>query len=308
MSNDILKIEKNGICYQYKNASGVSVLLQKEGLKITAEKGTVTFFEFSSNVKSDDSDSIFILAKENSVLHIFENIQSKTSVSFERNIFVTVEVGARVIFAETSNISSGSSLTLRQFSRVFSNGKIEWYDLHTDGKMVRSFTEDTLAENGAESYSCSLAICSEEYFEMHSTVHHEADNTTSHILARGIAGGDGKIMYRALSNIKKGISNATGRQDGRFLLTSSGAEIDAIPSLDIASFESNSSHALSISHLTEKDFFYPALRGIAPYRAQAMLLSGFLAKHLEKLPEEWQEKFVEKINKKLSSPLFRMGE
>jgi hypothetical protein len=39
-----------------------------------------------------------------------------------------------------------------------------------------------------------------------------------------------------------------------------------------------------------------------------MLLSGFLAKPLEKLPESWQAKFLEKINKKLSSPVFRMGE
>jgi Fe-S cluster assembly scaffold protein SufB len=305
MSNDI---QKQFISYSYENAEGVSVLPQEEGLKITAEKGTATIFEFSSDIKSDGFDSIFILAKENSVLRIFQNIESDHSVIFERNIFVTAEAGATVIFAGRTVLPLGSSLCFRKSSRVLAEGKMEWYDLYVGDETVRSFTEDTLAENGAESYSCALAICSEEQFEMRNTVHHEADNTTSHILARGIAGGNGKIIYRALSDIKKGISNAVGRQDGRFLITSSGAEIDAIPSLDIASSESNSSHAISISHLTEKDFFYPALRGIAPYRAQAMLLSGFLTKHLEKLPEEWQARFVEKINKKLSSPLFRIGE
>jgi Fe-S cluster assembly scaffold protein SufB len=300
--------DDDSIHYQYENAGGVNVLRQKEGIEITVESEVNAIFEFSSEIKNEGSDSIFILAKENSVLHIFENVKSDTAVSFERKIFITVEKGAKVIFAEIADLQQGSSLILHKSSKVFADGKMEWYDLHAGAETVHSFTEDTLAENGAESSSYVLAISSEEKFEIHNIIHHEADNTTSHIFARGIAGGNGKIIYRALSDIKKGISGATGRQDGRFLITGSGAEIDAIPSLDIASSESNSSHAISISHLAEKDFFYPALRGIAPYRAQAMLLSGFLTKHLEKLPENWQSKFTEKINKKLSSPLFRMGE
>ena len=308
MSNDIISVEENGIRYRYQNAGGVGVFAQKDGLKITAEKGSEVNFEFSSEIKDGGSDTIFILAKENSVLRIFETLQSEYAVVFERKVFVTAEKGATVIFAEMADIPSGGSLTLHKSSRVLADGKAEWYDLHAGIETVHSYTEDTLAENGAESYSYTLALCSEEFFEMHNTVHNEADNTSSHIIARGIAGGGGKIIYRALSDIKKGIQNATSRQDGRFLITNSGAEIDAIPSLDIGSSESNSSHALSIGHLNEKDFFYPALRGIAPYRAQAMLLSGFLAKPLEKLPESWQQKFLEKINKKLSSPLFRVGE
>jgi Fe-S cluster assembly scaffold protein SufB len=296
------------ISYAYKNTKGVIVLGQKEGLKITAEKETSVFFEFSSMLPCDGSDCIFILAKENSILRIFENIKSVRPVFFERKVFAVVEKGASIIFSGITALCEGSSFSSHKFSQVGENAKMEWCGFYTGAKTIHSHTEDRLLETGAESYLYDVALCSEEHFDISNTVHHEADNTASHIFTRGIAGGGGKIIYRALSDIRPGISGATGRQDGRFLITSSGAEIDAIPSLDIGSSESNSSHALSISHLNEKDFFYPALRGIAPYQAQALLLSGFLAKPLQKLPEQWQDKFTEKINKKLSSPLFRMGE
>jgi Fe-S cluster assembly scaffold protein SufB len=294
------------------------------GLVIVAEKGSETDFEFSTIIEKSGSDIIFIIAEENSVLRVFEtakmanvavsNVSDRGTtpirrpVFFGRNIFVSVGKGATVIFAGTADMAAGSSYFSYQSSRVLADGKMEWYGLHTGAGMVRSFTEDVLAEIGAESYSHGMSLCSEEHFDFYNIARHEADNTTSHIFARGIAGGGGKIVYRALSDIKEGITGATGKQDGRFLITSSGAEIDAIPSLEVGSSEAASSHALSISHLRDSDYFYPALRGIAPYHAQAMLLSGFLARPLEKLPPKWQTSFLEPINKKLSSPMFRVDE
>ena len=291
------------------------------GLVIIAEQGSETSFELSTIIEKSGSDIIFIIAEENSVLRVFETLKTENvmisnvpdggttpvrrPVFFGRNIFVSVGRGASVTFAGTAEIPTGSSYFSYKSSRVLENGKMEWYGLHSGADMIRSVTEDILAGKGAESYVHDLSLCSGENFDMYNTTRHEADNTASHIFARGIAGGGGKIVYRALSDIKEGIVGATGRQDGRFLIASSGAEIDAIPSLDIGSSESNSSHALSISHLRDSDYFYPALRGIAPYHAQAMLLSGFLSKLLENLPPKRQTAFLEPINKKLSSPMYR---
>ncbi len=278
------------------------------GIVIVAKKECDVSFEFQSELITDGSDIIVIIAENNSTLRVFEEVKSEQPLFFGRNIFAVVKENATLVFAGSVEIPAGSSYFSHKHSQVASEGKIEWYDLHSGAEMVRSLTEDSLDGPGAVSFVNTLLLCSEEHFDMHNVVRHNADHTSSHIFARGIAGGGGKVIYRALSDIRPGILNAQSRQDGRFLITNSGAEVDAIPSLDIAGSESNSSHALSISYLTEKDFFYPALRGIAPYRAQAMLLSGFLSKPLEKLPDEWQTKFIEKINKKLSSPLFRVGE
>ncbi len=275
------------------------------GLVIVAEKGSEIDFEFSSMIEKNGSDMIFVVAEENSVLRIFGTTVAKNPVFFGRNVFVSVGKGSSVTFAGTADISAGSAYLSHHSSRVSENGKMEWYGLFSGSEVIRSVNEDTLVGNGAESYVYDMALCSGENFDICNTSRHEADNTASHIFARGIAGGGGKIVYRALSDIREGVVGATGRQDGRFLIASSGAEIDAIPSLDIGSSESNSSHALSISHLRDSDYFYPALRGIAPYHAQAMLLSGFLAKLLEKLPPKWQTAFLESINKKLSSPMYR---
>ncbi|MCX6739233.1 MAG: SufD family Fe-S cluster assembly protein [Candidatus Parcubacteria bacterium] len=288
------------------------------GLVVTSEKGSEVDFELSTIIEKSGSDMVFVVAEENSVLRIFETVNAVDSnvsdgvrdpvrqgTFFGRNIFVRVEKGASVTFSGTADIPAGSAYFSHRSSHVLENGKMEWYGLFSGSETIRSITEDSLAGNGAESYVYDMALCSGENFDIYNTSRHEADNTASHIFARGIAGGGGKIVYRALSDIREGVVGATGRQDGRFLIASSGAEIDAIPSLDIGSSESSSSHALFISHLRDSDYFYPALRGIAPYHAQAMLLSGFLSKLLEKLPAKWQTAFLEPINKKLSSPMYR---
>ena len=275
------------------------------GMVITAKSGSDESFEFSSIVEKSGSDIIFIIAEENSHLHIFETIIGENPVFFGRNLFVSVGKGASITFANTVSFSAESVFLSYHSARVSENGKMEWHNLRSGAEMTRSLTEDILAGKEAESSVYDMSLCSEGNFDVYNITHHKADNTTSHILARGIAGGGGKIVYRALSDIGEGVSGATSRQDGRFLIASSGAEVDAIPSLDIGSSESSSSHALSISHLRDTDYFYPALRGINPYRAQAMLLSGFLSKPLEKLPPKWQTAFLDPINKKLSSPMYR---
>lgn len=274
------------------------------GLVIVAEKGKDASFEFSSIIEKNGSDLIFIIAEDHSVLRIFETTASENLVFFGRNVFVSVGNGASVTFAGMAHLSAESVFLSHHASHISENGKMEWCNLHSGAEMTRSVTEDILAGKEAESFVSDLSLCSEGNFDILNTAYHRADNTTSHIFARGIAGGGGKIVYRALSDIGENISGATSRQDGRFLIASSGAEIDAIPSLDIGSSESSSSHALSISHLRDSDYFYPALRGITPYRAQALLLSGFLLKLTEKLPQKWQTALLDPINKKLSSPMY----
>jgi len=74
----------------------------------------------------------------------------------------------------------------------------------------------------------------------------------------------------------KGLKNLGGREEAKFLVMSENAKVDAIPALEIASREVRSSHALSISRITEEALFYPKLRGIAEGEARELIASGFL--------------------------------
>jgi Fe-S cluster assembly scaffold protein SufB len=270
------------------------------GLVIIAEEGVNATVSLDSVMEKSGADFIFVVAKKNSSLRILDTIRGE-NVLFARTMYVVAQDGASVEILSSQNLPHESSLFLNKFSAVERGGKVSWVDAHFGGGFVKSDIEDSLLGEGAESLIRNITLAGNQNFDFYNASHHKAPHTTSHISARGIAAGGGKIIYRGLVDIDENCPGSRGDQVGRFLLASSGAEIDAIPSLDIRSPEVTSSHAFSINHLKDSDFFYPALRGVEPYRAQAMLFEGFLSHDII------NENILSLIRKKLSSQIYEIS-
>lgn len=269
------------------------------GIVIIAEEGANAVISFESVIQKTGADFIFAVARKDSSLRINDTLSGEGAL-FARTMYIVAQEGASVEISSSQNVSDGCSLFLNKFSAVERGGKVSWIDAHFGGRFAKSDIEDFLLGEGAESHIQMLVLSGNQNFDFYNASHHKAPHTTSTISARGIAGGGGKIIYRGLVDIDEICHGSRGYQTGRFLLASSGAEIDAIPSLDIRSPEVSSSHALSISHLKDGDFFYPALRGVEPYRAQAMLFEGFLSRDI------LNEDILSLIRKKLSSRIYEI--
>ncbi len=272
----------------------------RSGLAIIADPGANADISIESIFEKSGADMIFAVARRGSTLHIADTPGGGSAVS-GRTFFVVAEEGANVEISSTQNFPHESSFFANKFSAVFRGGKVSWLDAHFGGRFVKSDIEDFLLEEGAESNIRNLTLAGTEHFDFYNASHHRAPHTSSAIVARGIAGGGGKIIYRGLVDIGENCPGSRGRQNGRFLIASSGAEIDANPSLDIRSPDVSSSHALSISRIKENDLFYPALRGVEAYPAQAMLFEGFLSHDII------NENILALIRKKLSSSVYEIS-
>lgn len=270
------------------------------GLVVIAEEGANAVVSLGGVIEKSGADFIFIVGKKGSTLRLADTLHGKGAL-FGRTMYVVAEEGANVEIVSSQNLPHESSLFLNKFSTVERGGKVSWLDAHFGGGFVKSDIEDFLLGEGAESRIRNLTLSGNQNFDFYNASHHKAPHTTSAISARGIAAGGGKIIYRGLVDIDENCSGSRGNQVGRFLLASSGAEIDAIPSLDIRSPEVSSSHAFSISHMKDSDFFYPALRGVEPYRAQAMLFEGFLSHDII------DESILGLVRKKLSSQIYEIS-
>lgn len=268
------------------------------GLVIIADADAT--LSIGSVIQKSGADFIFVVARNGSSLRINDTLHGETDL-FARTVYVVAEEDASVEILSSQNVPHESSLFLNKFSAILRGGKVSWLDAHFGGGFVKSDVEDFLLGEGAESYIHNLTLSGNQNFDFYNASHHRAPHTTSAISARGIAAGGGKIIYRGLIDIDENCPGSRGTQVGRFLLASSGAEIDAIPSLDIRSPEVTSSHAFSINHLKDSDFFYPALRGVEPYRAQAMLFEGFLSHDI------LNENILALIRKKLSSQIYEIS-
>ncbi|MBI2120190.1 MAG: SufD family Fe-S cluster assembly protein [Parcubacteria group bacterium] len=269
------------------------------GLVIVVNEDMKTSFSFESIIEKSGADFILVIAKTGSSLRIIDALRGETPL-FARTMYVVAEEGASVEILSSQNLSHESALFLNKFSGIARGGKVSWLDAHFGGGFVKSDIEDFLLGEGAESEIRNITLAGNQNFDFYNASHHKAPHTTSRIFARGIAGGGGKVIYRGLVDIGEQCPGSRGTQAGKFLIASSGAEIDAIPSLDIRSREVSSSHALSISHLKDQDFFYSSLRGIPPYRAQAMLFEGFLSHEIG------DDAILSLIRKKLSSTIYEI--
>lgn len=334
--------ERDAVSYEFEDRSGVRIMHWAEGMKdaevagllaehfrpehspvlknyyfaaaiasfdngiiIVAEENSDVFVDIKTVIKKSGADFVFVVAKRGATLRLSDTVQSeKGSNVFGRTCFVAVLEGARVEMLSIQDVQNETSFFANKFSTVGRGGEMGWFDFHFGGSTVKSDIEDFLLEEGAQSFIRNVSLCGPEHFDFYNVARHLAPHTSSRITARGIAGSGGKVIYRGLIDMEKDCPGSVGKQEGRFLLAGAGAEIDAIPSLDIRSKEVTSSHALSINHLKDEEFFYPALRGIEPYRAQALLFNGFLENGFEGLPEEYGIKIRDIIQSKLRSKIF----
>lgn len=154
-----------------------------------------------------------------------------------------------------------------------------------------------LGEEATSEILHTLIASQSARYDIWAGVEHRASNTRSRVYALGLAGDTAKIVYRGVIDMKSGVSNVDGAQEGKFLIVSPKAEVDAIPALDIASREVTSSHKLSISHIRDIDLFYAKTRGISDREARELAIEGFFGSLLEKIQKgDMMESIRERIS------------
>ena len=100
-------------------------------------------------------------------------------------------------------------------------------------------------------------------------------NVKTNIESRGVANGTGRIIYRSsLGSLES--SSGEGKQSGKFLILDNNAEVDAEPSLDIASDTFPTTHAVSVSGIDNEKLFYMKSVGLSQKEAEDEIVSGFL--------------------------------
>ena len=100
-------------------------------------------------------------------------------------------------------------------------------------------------------------------------------NVKTNIESRGVANGTGRIIYRSsLGSLES--SSGEGKQSGKFLILDNNAEVDAEPSLDIASDTFPTTHAVSVSGIDNEKLFYMKSAGLSQKEAEDEIVSGFL--------------------------------
>ncbi|OGZ16804.1 MAG: hypothetical protein A3H76_02090 [Candidatus Lloydbacteria bacterium RIFCSPLOWO2_02_FULL_54_12] len=249
------------------------------------------------------ADLIVVIAKEGARLSLTSALSGgSTSSVFARTLVVLTESDAHVRVTQKQSLHKGTTALFSARGVVAAHSSVLWREVVTGEIRTRSETVNVLVgESARGDIAQGIVACGDARYDVLSSAEHLADHTHSRIRAAGISRDTSKTVYRGMIDMVEGVRAVLGGQEARFLVLSPKAEVDAIPSLDIASKEVQCTHRLSISHIRDTDIFYPKLRGLSDEESRRLFLEGHFA---QVFPGEENEEVMinirEELNKKFA--------
>jgi Fe-S cluster assembly protein SufD len=138
----------------------------------------------------------------------------------------------------------------------------------------------------------------EEYFEIKTSQLHQAPNTKSNLLIKGVLFNKASLSHQGRIHIAKKAHKASAYQKTETLLASEEASSQAKPELEILAPDVSCSHSSTVGRIEERQLFYLTSRGITKKEALKMALRGFVRKGLG---DELIKKLTLEIESKLES-------
>jgi len=247
---------------------------------------------------------LLIVAEENSSVTYVDHYFAETEKSTVHNGVVEVYVGdgAKVRFATIHNFNDNMyDYTYRQ-ATVGRDGKMEWIIGEMNEGNTVSNNTSILKGNAAQSDSKSIFIgIGKQKTNFVSKVVHEGTHTESGILSHAVMLDQSTAIFNGITHMKKGAVKSNAEQAEKVLMLNEGARGDANPILLIDEHDVMAGHAASAGPVNPNDVYYLMSRGISKQEAERLVIHGFLAPVVSRIPIEGMLEQLEKvIERKLS--------
>jgi Fe-S cluster assembly protein SufD len=181
--------------------------------------------------------------------------------------------------------SSSTTLFRRGHVRLEANASATVHALEVGGALVRhELTAELMGDRARFASRGVFAPDGRQHTDTQLEVRHQARDTTSDALWRGIANGRARGVFRGAIVVAEGADGSDASLSNKNLLLSASAEIDTKPELEIYADEVKAAHGATIGQLDERSLFYLRSRGIPLAQARSLLTLAFCRAALESLP------------------------
>jgi Fe-S cluster assembly protein SufD len=216
---------------------------------------------------------------------------------------LVVGAGAQLRFVEIQNWGDHVWNFTHERARVGRDGRIEWVFGAVGSHLTKNFSELSLQGEGAEGRWSGFYIADGVQHLDHDTQqNHLAPHTTSDLLFKGALVDRSRSVWQGMIYVAPGAQKSDGYQANRNLILSKKARADSIPGLEILADDVRCTHGATVSQLEEEPLFYLMSRGIPRQQAERLVVDGFFASVLDRIPlAEIRVRFQEMIDNKLGA-------
>ena len=246
---------------------------------------------FSQTIASDDA-----------------SVMPRTLIVAERN--------ARVSFIdETASDSEGRAFVSGAVEIVVGDGaKVEYYSINRWGDGVYNFNtvravlgrdaefvglaagvgskltkmrlDAEMPKSGARIQLLGVTFGSgDQHFDYNTLQNHHGDHTISDLQFKAALDDSSSLVWYGITRINPGAGGSEANQTSRNMLLSEHAKAAPIPILEIEAHDvSKCSHGATAGPVDENELFYLESRGVPGETAERMLIEGFLADVIDRVP------------------------
>lgn len=217
----------------------------------------------------------------------------------------TVEIvlgeGAQLTFVELQNWGEHVWNFTHERAQVGRAGVLNWIFGSVGSRLTKNFSELSLAGEGAEGRMSGFYFADGGQHLDHDTQqNHLAPNTTSDLLFKGALVDRSRSVWQGMIYVAPGAQKTDGYQANRNLILSKQARADSIPGLEILADDVRCTHGATVSQLEEEPIFYLMTRGLPRREAERLVVVGFFAQIMQRIPFEGvRHRFERVIDRKL---------
>ena len=174
-----------------------------------------------------------------------------------------------------------------QRGHIAQDGAIRSLNVSLGSMFSKNSIASTLAEPGA--------AAEDQFLDNHTHQDHEAPYASSDLLFKGAVKDRSRAVYSGLIKVAEKAFGTDAYQANRNLSLSEHARVDTMPNLEIGANDVRCTHGATVSRIEDEYLFYLMSRGISRTEAEKLMIDGFFAEVIDRVPLPQVQEIVQHV-------------
>jgi Fe-S cluster assembly protein SufD len=246
---------------------------------------------------------LVVVLGENASATVVEQRSSSTDALLVPTTELHVGRDARLGYLDLQQLGPQTFQIGSQLANVEAGATITSSTAAFGGDYARQRTDCRLIGRGATGNLVSLYFGDgEQMLDFRTFQDHAAPDTTSNLLFKGAVDDHSKSVYTGLIRVRPNARGTNAFQTNRNIKLAEGAWAESVPNLEIENNDVRCSHASTVGPIDADQEFYLESRGVPPEVAERLVIAGFFAEVIERLPSALAAPLVQAaISQKLAT-------
>jgi Fe-S cluster assembly protein SufD len=177
---------------------------------------------------------------------------------------------------------------------------LHWVVGGMGSRLTKSFIDSSLVGPGSTALMSGVFFGDKrQHLDYDTQQNHEAPHTTSDLIYKGALKDRARSVWQGMIKVFPKAQKTDGYQANRNLVLAKSARADSIPGLEIEADDVRCTHGSTVSQLDPEELFYILSRGVPYQEAQRLIVQGFFAPVIQRIPlESVRDRLTEEIVKK----------